>query len=100
MAEAKPHHKDPPRLVGIAEAGTVNYFCFADIEPVFVTNDIVEALILLMATYWEFHLNFSKATKPLILFIGACLFGPAKVNKFIGRNDKFLDLCRRFELQV
>lgn len=91
--ETAPSSKDPPRLIGIAEAGTTNYVCFSETEPVFVVNDIIEALVLLLATYWEFNLNYTPANKKTVLFIAACLLGTSKINKFLGRNDKFLDLC-------
>lgn len=102
LAEARPDSREPLRLTGIGEAmGTVNFFAISDAEPIFSTDDPIEALLLLLATYWTFHLSFGAANKSAVLFLAACVLGPVKMMSYVSRNDKFLDLCRdNFNLEV
>ncbi|KAK3915251.1 30S ribosomal protein S17 [Frankliniella fusca] len=102
VAEARPAAKDPLRLSAIGDAlGSLNFFAIVDTEPIFNTLDPTEAMLLLLATYWVFHLNFGAPNKLPILFLAACVLGPVKVKSYVSKNDKFLDLCRdHFHLEI
>lgn len=99
LTEIRPNIKDSPRLSAIQEGHGYSIHCMVDLEPIFVSSDPVEAIILLIATYWEFCLNFGKNKYP-VLFLACIILSPAKVSKYIGRNDKFLDLCRSLGMVV
>ncbi|XP_026292889.1 uncharacterized protein LOC113217285 [Frankliniella occidentalis] len=102
LAEAKPSLRDPLRISGIGAAlGKCSFFAYCDTEPIFNSEDPIEALLLLLATYWVFHLTFRTPNKMPILFLSACILGPIKIKSYVSRNEKFLDFCRdQFHMTV
>lgn len=104
VAEAKQSCKDPLRLTGIRDStGALDIFAHSDREPVFITKDPIDAIILFIATIYIFQLAFKNSVssnKFAVLFLCACAMSPVKVSRYIGRNDKFLDLCRKFGLHI
>jgi hypothetical protein len=73
-------------LIAVGEAtDCLSISCYVDNRAVFVTQSAVEAMLLLLATYWVFQVNFPSEAKAPLLLLVCCTAGTKHVASQVKR---------------
>ncbi|KAF4517087.1 hypothetical protein B566_EDAN007009 [Ephemera danica] len=80
IESTRPAASDPPRLIAVGDAtDELSISCYVDNRALFVTKSPMEAMILLLASYWVFQVNFPSEAKAPLLLLVCCTAGTKHV---------------------
>ena len=96
----RPMARDPPRLIALGniEDDSLSIHCYVDTEPFFAVKDPIEAMLLLLSSYFVLPIEWNTHTRLPLIMLCCCTVGSAKVREYVARNNKLQDLLSRLKL--
>jgi len=82
------------------DGGKPSLLCFVDTSPLFSVTNAVEALILLIGSFYVFRIAWTPPAKLPLILLACALIGPQTVISKVSNNSKFVAFLRKVGIQV
>ncbi|GBN57763.1 hypothetical protein AVEN_82704-1 [Araneus ventricosus] len=92
LDEVLPARSDPPRLIAIGDVSkSISLFAYVDGTAVFSEKCPMKSVLLLLATYWVFNIQFAAESRPAFQLISSAILKEQMFGKQIMKCSGAVD---------
>ena len=99
MSDVIPAKADPPRLIAIGNVKEdITFFSYLDGTAIFSEKCPIKAVLLLLATYWVFNIEFVAESRPAFLLISSAVLKEKMPSALVSKCSAVNCLLKQLDL--